>query len=84
MVMYTLSFLVSFIQIQTTCLRFVSTCIYVILFILSTEGEMRAGRSMVNLDFTFDVFICVAILIMYREDICKASDAASIYGTLNR
>lgn len=55
-----------------------------ILFILTTEGEMRAGRSMVNLDFTFDVFICVAILIMYREDICKASDAASIYGTLNR
>ena len=58
--------------------------LYNFLFYLSTEGEMRAGRSMVNLDFTFDLFICVAILTMYRKDICKASDAASIYWTLNK
>lgn len=45
---------------------------------------MRAGRSVVNLDFTFDLFICVAILTIYSQDICKANDAASIYGTLNR
>jgi hypothetical protein len=45
---------------------------------------MRAGRSVVNLDFTFDLFICVAILTMYSKDVCKANDAASIYGTLNR
>ena len=45
---------------------------------------MRAGRSVVNLDFTFDLFVCVAILTMYSSEICKASDAASIYGTLNR
>ena len=45
---------------------------------------MRAGRSVVNLDFTFDLFICVAILTMYSKDICRATDAANIYGTLNR
>ena len=44
---------------------------------------MRSGRSSVNLDFTFDLFICVAILTMHSEDICKTTDAASIYGTLN-
>ncbi|XP_064387949.1 TBC1 domain family member 17-like [Halichondria panicea] len=46
-------------------------------------GETRSERSEVNLEFTFDVFVCVAILTMNSNDICKASDAAGIYGCLN-
>ena len=55
-----------------------------VIVIECAEGEMRAGRSVVNLDFTFDLFICVAILTMYSKEICKDNDIASIYGVLNR
>lgn len=46
-------------------------------------GEARPGRAFVNLEFTFDLFVCVAILTMHSKDICKATDAASVYGCLN-
>ena len=49
----------------------------------NAEGEVRAGRSMAHPEFTFDVFICVAILTVYSKEICRSADAASVYGTLN-
>ena len=45
---------------------------------------MRANRSFVNLGFTFDLFVCVAILVMNSDAISVGTDAASVYGTLNR
>ena len=56
---------------------------YTLVYFLSSAGETRSERSEVNLEFTFDVFVCVAILTMNSNDICKASDAAGIYGCLN-
>ena len=47
-------------------------------------GEMRAGRALMNLEFTFDLFVCVAILTMHSGKICDSTDAASVYGCLNR
>ncbi len=44
---------------------------------------MRAERSFVNFGFTFDLFVCVAILVMNSDAIRGGSDAASVYGTLN-
>ena len=44
---------------------------------------MRAGRSIAHPEFTFDVFICVAILTVHSKEICKGADAGSVYGTLN-
>ena len=45
---------------------------------------MKPGQAFANLEFTFDLFVCVAILTMHSKDICKATDAASVYGCLNR
>lgn len=45
---------------------------------------MRSKRASVNLGFTFDLFVCAAILTMSSEVISKGTDAASIYGYLNR
>jgi len=45
---------------------------------------MRAQRSLVNLGFTFDLFVCAAILVMNSDAISVGADAASVYGTLNR
>ena len=45
---------------------------------------MCAKRSSLNLDFTFDLFVCVAILTMNSNVICQGTDAASVYGCLNR
>ena len=44
---------------------------------------MRPGRGMMNFEFTFDLFVSAAILIMHRDQICQATDAASVYGCLN-
>ena len=57
--------------------------IAVILLHLLPEGGSRAGGVSVNLNFTFSIFVCVSILLLHKEKICSASDAASIYGTLN-
>ena len=45
---------------------------------------MRPGRGMMNFEFTFDLFISAAILTMHRDQICQSTDAASVYGCLNR
>ena len=47
-------------------------------------GEMRPGRGMMNFEFTFDLFVCAAILTLHRDKICQSTDAASVYGCLNR
>ena len=45
---------------------------------------MRPGRGMMNFEFTFDIFVCAAILTLHRDSICFSTDAASVYGCLNR
>lgn len=48
------------------------------------EGGSRAGGVSVNLNFTFSIFVCVSILLLHKDKVCCADDAASIYGALNR
>lgn len=45
---------------------------------------MRAKQSLVNPGFTFDLFVCAAILVMNSTTISAGTDAASVYGSLNR
>ena len=45
---------------------------------------MRPGRGMMNFEFTFDIFVCAAILTLHSDQICQSTDAASVYGCLNR
>ena len=63
----------------------VSVClsVFICLHVSLPGGEMRVEHAFLNPDFTFDLFVCVAILIMHSKDICKAMDAASVYGCLN-
>ena len=44
---------------------------------------MRSSHSAVNLDFTFDLFVCAAILTLNSEVITQGTDAASVYGCMN-
>lgn len=44
---------------------------------------MRSKRSTVNLGFTFDLFVCAAILTMNSDVITQGTDAASVYGCMN-
>lgn len=46
-------------------------------------GEVRAIQPGLNMEFTFDIFICIAILILNKEEISRERDAASVYGYLN-
>ena len=45
---------------------------------------MRSVKMGLNKDYTFDIFLCVAILILNKSQVSIEQDAASIYGCLNR
>lgn len=45
---------------------------------------MKADLSNINPLFSFDLFVCVAILTMHKQELCRERDAASVYGFLNR
>ncbi|XP_011405709.2 PREDICTED: TBC1 domain family member 15-like [Amphimedon queenslandica] len=47
------------------------------------DGEVRSADATVNTEYSFDVFICVAILILNKQSVSVDNDAASIYGCLN-
>ena len=47
-------------------------------------GEIRNTGSGLNTEFTFDLFICVAILRLHCSILSEEKDAASVYGFLNR
>ena len=51
---------------------------------VASDGEVRHGRGMMNFEFTFDLFVSAAILTIHRDKICLESDAASLYGCMNR
>lgn len=53
------------------------------MYFVNDQGGSKAGGVSVNLNFTFGIFVCVSILLLHKEKICSASDAASIYGTIN-
>ena len=61
-------------------LNFVSVFSYVII----ADGEIRSTGSGLNTEFTFDLFICVAILRLHCSIMSEEKDAASVYGFLNR
>ena len=65
------------------CNRFYTWSVINITYLIS-GGEIRPGRGMMNFEFTFDLFVSAAILVQYRDKICSAKDAASVYGCLNR
>lgn len=47
------------------------------------DGQLYTGLAEVNADFTFDLFVCLAILVSNRAELSKCNDLASIYNTVN-
>ena len=47
------------------------------------DGQLYTGLAEVNADFTFDLFVCLAILVSHRTELSKCNDLASIYNTIN-
>ncbi len=52
--------------------------------LINADGESRAVHVGMNTSFTFDIFICIAILKLHKKQVSKEMDAASVYGYLNR
>lgn len=50
---------------------------------ISIGGEVRPAKFGLNQQYSFDVFICVAILLINKSSVSAERDAASIYGCLN-
>ena len=51
--------------------------------LLTSDGQLYAGIAEVNSDFTFDLFVCLALLVLHREELSQCQDLAMIYNTLN-
>ena len=51
--------------------------------LLTIDGQLYTGLVDVNADFTFDLFVCLAILVSHRTELSMCHDLASIYNTIN-
>lgn len=47
------------------------------------EGGQAEAKDKTNQDFTFELFVCVAILRTYREELLKARDVADVFTFIN-
>ncbi|KAJ8028807.1 TBC1 domain family member 15 [Holothuria leucospilota] len=50
---------------------------------LREGGRQRLAVADINTEFTFELFICVAILHHHREDMKKCNDSASVFQFIN-
>lgn len=50
----------------------------------SAEGGLEVEAAGLNLEYTFDVFLCVAILNKHRDNLLKADGAVELIGYINR
>lgn len=48
------------------------------------EGGLEVEATGMNLEYTFDVFLCVAILTEHRDNILKTEGAVELIGYINR
>ncbi len=46
---------------------------------MSSGGSNRVEEPAANTDFTFDVFVCVTILVQYRDEIFSCEDPAAVF-----
>ena len=52
--------------------------------ICTVEGGLEVEAAGLNLEYTFDVFLCVAILTKHRDNLLKAVGAVELIGYINR
>ncbi|XP_071489030.1 TBC1 domain family member 15-like [Diadema antillarum] len=48
-----------------------------------TDGVTRSAPGTISTEYTFELFVCVAILQKYRDEIRQCDDAASIFQLVN-
>lgn len=48
------------------------------------EGGLEVEAAGMNLEYTFDIFLCAAILIKHRDNLLKAEGAVELIGYINR
>lgn len=48
------------------------------------EGGLEVEATGMNLEYTFDVFLCVGILTEHRDNILKTEGAVELIGYINR
>lgn len=49
-----------------------------------TGGSVRADQSSYNMEYTFEVFICVAILLSHKEQFMQSPEPGDLYTCVNR
>jgi len=49
----------------------------------ATQGAAGGGKDSTNSDFTFELFVCVAILKLFRDELLAAKDVADIFTFIN-
>jgi len=47
-------------------------------------GSVRADKKSYNMEYTFEVFVCVAILLLHKAEFMKSPEAGDLYTCVNR
>lgn len=57
---------------------------HMILSAVTTGGSVRADQTSYNMEYTFEVFVCVAILLLHKEQFMQSPEPGDLYTCVNR
>lgn len=58
--------------------------LYIIWVLFLLDGEYQMEEAAINTDFTFDLFLCVAVLEEYREKLLECDEVSKVYNLINK
>ena len=60
---------------------FVFRCFFVVVVV---GGEFHVQVVDMNTNYSFEVFVCLAVLKEYKNELLKSSEISSVYNTIHR
>ena len=61
---------------------FVFRCFVVVVVVVG--GEFHVQVVDMNTNYSFEVFVCLAVLKEYKNELLKSSEISSVYNTIHR
>ena len=62
---------------------FVFRC-FVVVVVVVVGGEFHVQVVDMNTNYSFEVFVCLAVLKEYKNELLKSSEISSVYNTIHR
>ena len=59
-------------------------CAFVVVVVVVVGGEFHVQVVDMNTNYSFEVFVCLAVLKEYKNELLKSSEVSSVYNTIHR